>query len=226
MQPNIVNRKEKILQMLTDQNSVSVTKISEKLGVTVVTARSDLAALESEGLLIRTHGGAVPSRHPKLMKRMQTKREEKSSIAQTAASLIDDGDTVIITAGTSTALIAKYLIGKKDVHIVTNNTLLLSYARINMQVRITLIGGEFRPSEEGMIGPMAMASLDQFHVSKAFIGIDGASQNKASPPTFSKAQNSCAKWHNKPTRSSSSLIQKNLAHPALHALYPIKKLIF
>ena len=53
---------------------------------------------------------------------MQTKREEKSVIAQTAASLIDDGDTVIITAGTSTALIAKYLIGKKDVHIVTNNT--------------------------------------------------------------------------------------------------------
>ena len=178
MQANIVDRKEKILQMLTDENSLSVAKISEKLGVTVVTARSDLAALESEGLLIRTHGGAVPSRHPKLMKRMQTKREEKSAIAQTAASLIDDGETVIVTAGTSTALIAKYLIGKKDVHIVTNNTLLLSYARINMQVRITLIGGEFRPSEEGMIGPMAMASLDQFHVSKAFIGIDGASQKQ------------------------------------------------
>ena len=61
-----------------------------------MTARSDLAALESEGLLIRTHGGAVPSRHPKLMKRMQTKREEKSAIAQTAASLIDDGETVIL----------------------------------------------------------------------------------------------------------------------------------
>ena len=77
MQATIIDRKEKILQMLTDENSLSVTKISEKLGVTVVTARSDLAALESEGLLIRTHGGAVPSRHPKLMKRMQTKREEK-----------------------------------------------------------------------------------------------------------------------------------------------------
>ena len=47
-----------------------------------------------------------------------------------------------------------------------------------MQVRITLIGGEFRPSEEGMIGPMAMSSLDQFHVSKAFIGIDGASHKQ------------------------------------------------
>ena len=178
MQLSIIERKEKILQMLMDDNSVSVTNISKKLGVTVVTARSDLATLESEGFLVRTHGGAVPSRHPKLMRRMETNRETKSAIAQKAASLINDGETVIVTAGTTTALIAKYLIGKKDVHIVTNNTLLLSYARINMQVRITLIGGEFRPSEEGMIGPMAMSSLDQFHVSKAFIGIDGASQKQ------------------------------------------------
>ena len=46
--------------MLMDDNSVSVTNISKKLGVTVVTARSDLATLESEGFLVRTHGGAVP----------------------------------------------------------------------------------------------------------------------------------------------------------------------
>ena len=111
-----------------DDNSVSVTNISKKLGVTVVTARSDLATLESEGFLVRTHGGAVPSRHPKLMRRMETNRETKSAIAQKAASLINDGETVIVTAGTTTALIAKYLIGKKDVHIVTNNTLLLSCA--------------------------------------------------------------------------------------------------
>ena len=178
MQTNIAERKEKILQILTDENSVSVTKLSEQLGGTVATARSDLIAPEAEGLLIRTHGGAAPSRHPKLMERMQTNREAKSTIAQAAANLIEDGETVIITAGTSTALIAKYLLGKKDVHIVTNNTLLLTYARINMHVRVTLIGGEFRPSEEGMIGPMAMASLDQFHVSKAFIGIDGASEKQ------------------------------------------------
>ena len=60
MQLSITERKEKILQMLMDDNSVSVNNISEKLGVTVVTARSDLATLESEGFLVRTHGGAVP----------------------------------------------------------------------------------------------------------------------------------------------------------------------
>ena len=89
--------------------------------------------------------------------------------------MIKDGDTVIISAGTTTALIAKYLLGKKNIHIVTNNTLLLSYARTNPQVRVTLVGGEFRPEEEGVVGPMALIAIAQFYVSKAFIGIDGAS---------------------------------------------------
>jgi len=158
-----------------EDNRVSVSDISRLLDVTPVTARADLAALEKEGLLVRTHGGATPAYHPKLFERMQSGRQFKEKIARAAAAMIEDGDTVMITAGTTTALIAKYLLGKRDVHIVTNSTLLLTYTRANPHLHLTLIGGEFRPSEEGMVGPMALATLDQFHVSKAFIGIDGAS---------------------------------------------------
>jgi len=168
-------RKTLILEMLMEDSHVSVSDISRLLDVTPVTARTDLAALEKEGLLIRTHGGATPAHHPKLFERMQTGKQFKEKIARVAADMIEDGDTVMITAGTTTALIAKYLLGKRDVHIVTNNTLLLTYSRTNPHLHLTLIGGEFRPSEEGMVGPMALATLDQFHVSKAFIGIDGAS---------------------------------------------------
>jgi len=96
-------------------------------------------------------------------------------IAKAAAEKIQDGDIVIISAGTTTALIAKYLLGRRNVHIVTNNTLLLTYARTNPQLRVTLVGGEFRSSEEGLVGPLALQALDTFYVSKAFIGIDGAS---------------------------------------------------
>ena len=175
MSSNITERKKTILQILTEDQNASVSDLSKRLGVTVVTTRSDLASLEAEGFLVRTHGGAIPSRHPKIMERINTNRELKNSIASRAADFINDGDTIIITAGTTTALIAKFLLGKKDIHIVTNNTLLLTYAQVSPHVRVTLIGGEFRPSEEGVVGPMAMALLDQFHVSKAFIGIDGAS---------------------------------------------------
>jgi DeoR family galactitol utilization operon repressor len=110
-----------------------------------------------------------------MMERIRAEKGIKATIAKAAASMIEDGDTIIVSAGTTTALIAKYLLGKKNIHIVTNNTLLLAYARTNPQLRVTLIGGEFRPEEEGVVGPMALQSLDQFYVSKAFIGIDGAS---------------------------------------------------
>ena len=175
MSATFAERRKIILEVLAEDGSVNVSGLAKRLGVTVVTARADLAALEEEGLLMRTHGGAVPAQHPKLMERMQAGKGLKGAIAKAAASMIKDGDTVIISAGTTTALIAKYLLGKRDVHIVTNNTLLLTYARMNPQLRVTLVGGEFLPEEEGVMGPMALAALDQFHVSKAFIGIDGAS---------------------------------------------------
>ncbi len=175
MSSTFSERREVILEVLAEDSSVSVSSLAKQLEVTVVTARADLAALEEEGVLVRTHGGALPAFHPKILERSREDKERKSAIAKAAAAEIQNGDTVIISAGTTTALIAKYLLGKRDVHIVTNNTLLLTYARMNPQLRVTLVGGEFRAEEEGLVGPMALAAIDQFHVSKAFIGIDGAS---------------------------------------------------
>ena len=171
----VAERRQVILDQLMEKGSVSVAALSDELRVTPVTARADLVALEQEGVLLRTHGGAVLAQHPKIFERIQTGRRQKERIARAAAEMILDGDTVIISAGTTTAMIPKYLLGKRDVHIVTNNTLLLNYARGNAQLHLSLIGGEFRASEEGLVGPMALAALDQYHVSKAFIGIDGAS---------------------------------------------------
>ncbi|MEI6892593.1 MAG: DeoR/GlpR family DNA-binding transcription regulator [Pontiella sp.] len=175
MSTNFSERKSVILDLLMKEGSVSVSELAKILNVTVVTARADLATLEEEGLLVRTHGGAVPAQHPKMLQRTQSEKAVKAGIAKAAAHLVQDGDTIIVSAGTTTALIAKYLLGKKNIHIVTNNTLLISYARSNSQLRVTLVGGEFRPEEEGVVGPLALQAIDQFYVSKAFIGIDGAS---------------------------------------------------
>jgi DeoR family transcriptional regulator, galactitol utilization operon repressor len=161
--------------MLAEDSSVSVSDLAKHLGVSMVTARTDLASLEEEGVLVRTHGGAMPAFHPQILARMRQDKDRKAAIAKAAAQLINDGDIIIITAGTTTALIAKYLLGRRNVHIVTNNTLLLPYARSNPQLRVTLVGGEFRSSEEGLVGPLALQTLDTFYASKAFIGIDGAS---------------------------------------------------
>ncbi|MCC7299684.1 MAG: DeoR/GlpR transcriptional regulator [Verrucomicrobia bacterium] len=175
MTPSFSDRKKTILEILTEDGGVSVSALAQMLDVSVVTIRADLSALEEEGFIIRTHGGAMPTFHPQILERMRTDKERKTSIARAAAQLIQDGETVIISAGTTTALIPKYLLGRRNIHIVTNNTLLLTYARTNPQLRVTLVGGEFRPSEEGLVGPLTIQSLDQVFVSKAFIGVDGAS---------------------------------------------------
>lgn len=171
----LTERKKMILDLLTEDSRISVSDLAKRFGVTMVTARADLVSLEEEGFIVRTHGGAMPAFHPKIMERIRSRKDIKAAMARAAAHLINDGDTVIITAGTTTALIPKYLLGKRDIHIVTNNTLLLTYVRANPQLRVTLVGGEFLPSEEGMVGPLALEAISQFHVAKSFIGVDGAS---------------------------------------------------
>ena len=94
MSSNIAERKERILRILAEDRSISVSALSKQLGVTVVTTRSDLATLEAEGYLVRTHGGAIPTRHPKIMERIQKNRDAKNVIAAHAANFIEDGDTI------------------------------------------------------------------------------------------------------------------------------------
>ena len=175
MNVNLSEREQSILRIVSEDGGSSVSKISEELNVSTVTIRSDLTRLADRGYIVRTRGGALPAFHPKIIESQKSHVAEKVRIAKAAAELIEDGDRVMISAGTTTALIPKYLIGKRDVHIVTNSTLVFPYARINPSLSITLIGGEFRPSMEAMVGPIALSDLERFHVYRAFIGSDGFS---------------------------------------------------
>ena len=172
---NLNERKRQILRMLAEDDSISVNDISKSLKVSAVTVRSDLSSLEDSGFIIRTRGGALPTFHKSILDRQKNMIQEKTRIAKMAASLVDDGDTVMVEAGTTTALVAKYLLGKRDVHVVTNSTLLLRYARTNPSLNVTVTGGEFRPMTESFVGSMALRELEQFHVRLAFVGTDGFS---------------------------------------------------
>ncbi len=84
----------------------------------------------------------------------------------------------MIEAGTTTALVARYLIGKREVQVVTNSTLVFSYARINPALQITLTGGEFRRETESMVGPVALRTIAGLNVRLAFVGTDGFTLEK------------------------------------------------
>ena len=168
-------RERKIIDILIENPHMGMGEMSRNLDVSTVTLRSSFDDLAEKGYLIRTRGGALPAFHPAILARQKTLTETKSAIAKEAAGLIDDGDTVMIEAGTTTALIARYLLGKRDVKVVTDSTLLLPYARSNPALHLTIVGGTFMPEAESMVGPMAVEHLKQFHVKTAFIGTDGLS---------------------------------------------------
>jgi DeoR family galactitol utilization operon repressor len=168
-------REKEILKLLSNDPSISVARMSELLGVSLVTIRSDLNDLSQKGILLRTRGGAAPAYHPNVLERQNLNVEAKNRIAQAAAALVGDGDTIMIEAGTTTALVAKHLLGKRYVNIVTNSTLILPFARMNPGIHLTVVGGEFRPASESLVGPVALAELERFHVRLAFVGTDGFS---------------------------------------------------
>jgi DeoR family galactitol utilization operon repressor len=169
----LVDRERTILKLLSERGSLSVSLLSHELSVSEVTVRSDLKELEAKGYLNRSRGGAHPSLHPSIIARQQIRIEEKSRIARAAADLVRDGDRIMIEAGTTTALVARCLLGKRDVQVVTNSTLVFSYGRLNPSLQITMTGGEFRRETESMVGPIALRTIAGLNVRLAFVGTDG-----------------------------------------------------
>jgi DeoR family transcriptional regulator, galactitol utilization operon repressor len=171
----LTERERLILEMLADDGSTSIADIAAAVRVSQVTARNDLSGLEEKGFIVRTRGGAFPAFHRSIVARQKSMTEAKIRIAKAAAAMVEPGDTIMIEAGTTTALIAKYLLGKRDVHVVSNSTLILPYARFNPSLHVTIVGGSFQSSTESLVGPMALRELEEFHVSIAFVGTDGFS---------------------------------------------------
>jgi DeoR family galactitol utilization operon repressor len=169
-----LNKRERIiLDRLSEKGSVAVQGLARDLGLSEVTIRADLRTLEGKGWLNRTRGGAAPAMHRDILERQKKFQEEKNAIARRAAELIRDGDVIMIEAGTTTALIARYLGGKQDIHIVTNSSLVFAYARMNPNLQITMTGGEFRRPTESLVGPIALETIGRLNVRLAFVGTDG-----------------------------------------------------
>jgi len=136
-----------------------VAELAEKFGVSVDTIRRDLDALDSEGLVIRTHGGAVSPSAPakpdtSLDVRRRVQTEAKESIGTLAAGLVEDGSTIMINAGTTALAVARHLSKRRGLTLATNNLMLP--AEIDPQVcrNLYVFGGTVRVSDFATIGPV------------------------------------------------------------------------
>lgn len=174
-------RRKYILELLVENHSVSVTELCERLNVSEMTIRRDLRALEQEGLLRRTHGGAVSSLgrsyEPLLRVRAEENTAQKAAIGRKAAEMIQDGHSIALDVGTTTLEIARALRDKHNLTIITASLPIaleiVSNFSMESDVRLILTGGIVRAGELSMVGEIARHTYQHLHVDIAFIGAGG-----------------------------------------------------
>lgn len=170
---------------------VSVRELTADLGVTEVTIRRDFAVLEQEGVLRRTRGGALsPDRLAggiPYHERRHVEADAKAQIGRAASALVEDGDTIFLSSGTTSLAMARCLAGREHVTIVTNSV--HAMAELLGQPGITLIstGGSASAHGGSLTGPLAEAAVAQFRARKAFIGCSGITQEGISNASLERA---------------------------------------
>jgi DeoR/GlpR family transcriptional regulator of sugar metabolism len=137
-----------------------------------MTVRRDLQKLEQDGVLVRTHGGAVvraPEQDAAYGIREQAQREEKAAIARRAVTLIRDNETIILDAGTTTVSLARLLHGRAGLTVITNSLYVLRELGGDANVTLIATGGAVRDSTFSFCGFWAEEMLSRFHADRLFL---------------------------------------------------------
>jgi DeoR family transcriptional regulator, aga operon transcriptional repressor len=173
----IEERRRRICDLLREEGRVTVESLAARFGTSQVTIRADLSLLESAGALTRTHGGAlsVPDADQSLNVKQLQHHAEKVRIAEAAAGLIRDGETIILDSGTTTAEIARRIrtLEVKSINVITNALNIAALLVDVPSVRLIVPGGILRRESSSLSGPMAEAALGTLQANRLYLGADG-----------------------------------------------------
>ena len=172
-------RHVRILHLLKEKGIVRVDELSRDLDVSVITVRRDLASMESDGLLERTHGGAISANvkvnEPSYLDKGQQNVSVKAAIARKTAELIEPGETVFINSGSTTSMVLKEIVGIPRLTIITNNVGALHNLETGPDIDLILTGGTLRSGTGCLVGEDALSRLSMSFPATTIIGVDGIS---------------------------------------------------
>ena len=174
---NQVIRRKAILELLDADGTLSVNELSERFNVSSVTIRKDLENLQNSGLVVRKHGRAVKvnadNSKPDYEARMNINSEKKRRIAKAALQLIDEGDSIIMNVGSTSAYLCEELKNKNDITVVTNAVTLAKTLLNYENVTTFLLGGRVDRNMQIAVGEDTLEQLMKYNVNKLFMGMDG-----------------------------------------------------
>src|ERR1700679_1629965 len=176
---NFQKRKRIILEKLENDGDVYIKKLATELEISEITIRRDLNQLAADGLLYRTHGGAMklnPLEVPHdFINKAAKNIEAKDNICRAAAQLINDGDIIFMDCGSTVFRLCQFIKNKKIK--VISNSLPVVYELQNSSVSLNIIGGEFDAERQAVHGSIANKHIAFYKANKAFLGADGISVN-------------------------------------------------
>ncbi|TLQ51380.1 DeoR/GlpR transcriptional regulator [Lacticaseibacillus casei] len=185
-------RQHVIRQIIKSEGKVSVNKLSDKLKVSEVTIRRDLADMEEQGLLKRTFGGAVSvelvtKAQPYNIKKGQH-LEEKQAISKRAAQFLTDGMTVFVDAGTTTNFLVPFISKKRDLTVVTVDLQIALQLSDTPSTDIYVVGGRLSNSSKSVNSVDSVLTVKGFHFDLSFIGCDAFNLSTFETDSETKAQ--------------------------------------
>lgn len=178
--------------MLVDQRGiVSIRELGEELGVSDMTVRRDIVILERSGALHRTRGGAVSAGHAAAdrswAERQALETDAKARIGALAATLVDDGDSLFLSSGTTSLALARGLEHHRDVTVVTNSVQAVAELMEMPGITVISTGGRAIRSGGHLSGTLASQALRQLRAAKAFMGASGVTQDGVTNASLERA---------------------------------------
>ena len=169
-------RRIEIMKLIDRDGRVSVADLSEQFSVSEVTIRADLQLLSDQSLILRTHGGAVPSnRTPdlSLTLRRQQQMPQKDAIGAAAAALVDNGDAVFLDTSSTALAMAQHLRQHRDITVITNSLAISQSFLDTPCVTVVMPGGIMQRDTVSLIGTEGLDFLSRFNIQKGFFGAHG-----------------------------------------------------
>jgi DeoR/GlpR family transcriptional regulator of sugar metabolism len=176
----ILERRKKILDFITKNQKADIKELAELLNETEITIRRDLIELEKGKTIIRVHGGAILNEQKKsvwqtssIQNRLGRNREKKERIAQFAATLIKNDESIFIDGGSTNQILAPMIKDLRNMLFVTNSPDIADILIENEENRIIQIGGELTRDTHLTIGPDAEDNIRKYYVDKCITSVSG-----------------------------------------------------